>query len=61
MEAGLAGAGPIRGQFVIGPLRDQAIGDRRSAVRGFQFAPLDLESAIGNPGLEQLGAEVHKT
>jgi hypothetical protein len=56
VQAGLTGAGPVRGQFVARPLGHQALGDRRATVRRFRLAPLDLEAAVGNPGFEQFAS-----
>jgi hypothetical protein len=57
-QAGLAGAGEIPSEFGIGSLRDQAIGDRRSAVGRLPFPLADLESAVGNPGLTEVATQI---
>jgi hypothetical protein len=59
VEARLPGAGQIAGELNIGPLGNQTIGDRRSAVAGFELPPLDQKSAVRNPGFEEIGAGVH--
>jgi hypothetical protein len=60
VEAGLPGAGLVRGQFADIPLRDQTLGYGRVAVRGPDLAAFEPEATIGKPSFDEFGAGGHE-
>jgi hypothetical protein len=59
VEAGLPGAGQVRGQFADIPLRDQTLGYGRIAVRSSDLAAFEPEAAIGNPRFDEFTSGGH--
>lgn len=58
VEARLLGEGADCGDIVVPPRRYQAVGAGRAAV---ELPLCNLESALGNPGFEEVAARVHKS
>ena len=52
----MPGARPVLGQFADLPLRHEALGHGRAAVRSSDFPAFDPEAAVGNPSFDEFAA-----